>query len=220
MKIALVSPDNDNSRFLKSAMEANGCVVTATASESPEAVNSLSETSDFVVLNHTTSLNRRLMGKMNDLSKVVEFSPAKTPFLQSRGKIISLGLLALKDGESGFSRKIVIVGDISRNGTEGIVDKLFRGTEVLHRESEEFDKMVSELLVKPYVFSLLARKVTDLDYDPVNGEYDSILGLSRSITNYNVDYIRDLIRNNPHTGEIFSSMEENLKRVWNELSLY
>ena len=68
--------------------------------------------------------------------------------------------------------------------------------------------------------SLLARKVSDLDFIPRTKEYEKVLDLSRAVTNYNVDYMRDLIRNNPHTSEIFSKMEENLKRVWNELSFY
>ena len=66
----------------------------------------------------------------------------------------------------------------------------------------------------------MARKISNLDQVPRTKEYDKILDLSRSVTNYNVESMRDLIRNSPLTGETFSKLEENLKRVWNELSFY
>ncbi len=173
---------------------------------------------DYLVLNHTTTVNRRIISKLENREKVIEFSMAKTPMLQFRGQVVSLGIIP-EAGEQ--PRKVVnIITDISRDGYDEVILDLFNGANFVTQDTSKFDAQVSELLVKPYILSLMARKISNLDQVPRTKEYDRILDLSRSVTNYNVESMRDLIRNSPLTGEIFSKLEENLKRVWNELSFY
>ena len=186
--------------------------------ENPSRIAGMMQDFDYLVLNHTTTVNRRIISKLENREKVIEFSMAKTPMLQFRGKVVSLGIIP-EAGEQ--PRKVVnIITDISRDGYDEIVLDLFNGANFVTQDSSKFDVQVSELLVKPYILSLMARKISNLDQVPRTKEYDRILDLSRSVTNYNVESMRDLIRNSPLTGETFSKLEENLKRVWNELSFY
>ena len=197
---------------------ANGHEVLITAEERPSNLSDVLVEYDYLILNQTTTVNRRIISRMDSRDKVVEFSMAKSPLLQFRDQIISLGIIP-EAGEQQ-RRTINIITDLCREGYDEAVQDIFYGANFVTIESSKFDSEVSEVLVKPYVMSLLSRKISDLDYIPRTKEYERILDLSRSVTNYNVDYMRDLLRNNPDTGEIFGKMEENLKRVWNELSFY
>ena len=199
----------------------NGNEVVRTTRHAARDIEQVSSEFDYIILNYTTSLNRRIIEDLNDRSKIIELSLAKTPMLRYRSDGVSLTLL-LEAGAPPDEPKydLILVTDVSSPVAGAATGKLFSGLDKLEKTAAEHDKMMSELLVKPYIMSLLSRKITDLDQKPATGEYEMILELSRSITNYNIDQIRDLIRNNPHTGEIFAGMEENLKRVWNELSLY
>ena len=186
--------------------------------ENPSRIAGMMQDFDYLVLNHTTTVNRRIISKLENREKVIEFSMAKTPMLQFRGKVVSLGIIP-EAGEQ--PRKVVnIITDISRDGYDEVILDLFNGANFVTQDTSKFDAQVSELLVKPYILSLMARKISNLDQVPRTKEYDKILDLSRSVTNYNVESMRDLIRNSPLTGETFSKLEENLKRVWNELSFY
>ena len=186
--------------------------------ENPSRIAGMMQDFDYLVLNHTTTVNRRIISKLENREKVIEFSMAKTPMLQFRGQVVSLGIIP-EAGEQ--PRKVVnIITDISRDGYDEVILDLFNGANFVTQDSSKFDVQVSELLVKPYILSLMARKISNLDQVPRTKEYDRILDLSRSVTNYNVESMRDLIRNSPLTGETFSKLEENLKRVWNELSFY
>ena len=186
--------------------------------ENPSRIAVMMQDFDYLVLNHTTTVNRRIISKLENREKVIEFSMAKTPMLQFRGQVVSLGIIP-EAGEQ--PRKVVnIITDISRDGYDEVILDLFNGANFVTQDTSKFDAQVSELLVKPYILSLMARKISNLDQVPRTKEYDKILDLSRSVTNYNVESMRDLIRNSPLTREIFSNLEENLKRVWNELSFY
>ncbi len=218
MKILISSTENVLLPLIQEILSSNNQDVSVTGEERPGALSDTMEGYDYLVLNQTTTINRRIISKMENRDKIIEFSMAKSPLLQFREQIISLGIIP-EAGE--HPRKTVsIITDISRDGYDETIQELFHGANFITLEASKFDDQVTELLVKPYVMSLLSRKVTDLDYIPKTEEYEKVLELSRAVTNYNVDYMRDLLRNNIHTGEIFGKMEENLKRVWNELSFY
>lgn len=218
MKVLVCSAKNEVLDIIVQLMLSNNHELDVTEEERPAKIGSMLEHYDFLVLNHTTTMNRRIISSLENREKTIEFSMAKTPMLQFRNQVVSLGIIP-EAGEQ--PRKTVnIITDICREGYDEVIQELFNGANFVTQESSKFDAQVSELFVKPYILSLLARKISDLDQVPRTKEYEKILDLSRSVTNYNVEYMRDLIRNNPLTGDIFSKLEENLKRVWNELSLY
>ncbi len=218
MKILISSSENEILEPIGQLVLANEHELTETEESRPTSLSEMADGFDYVILNQSTTVNRRIISAIENREKIIEFSMAKAPMAQFRNQVISLGMIP-EAGEQ--QRKTVsIITDICREDYDEVVQDIFSGANFITQASTKFDSQVSELLVKPYILSLLARKVSDLDYIPKTKEYEKMLELSRSVTNYNVDYMRDLIRNNPHTSDIFSKMEENLKRVWNELSFY
>lgn len=220
MKIALVSAEDEKAWFLRDVMLRNGFSVSLDGTQSIQEIEALSRDADFIVLNHTTSMNRRIIDNLDQREKVIELSLAKAPMKRYSGSIISLSLIDRKLPDGRFEMVPVLITDISREGSGDALDTILAGKDYLTMESGEHDKIVAEVLVKPYIISLLARKVTKPDQELFSREYGRILELSKSVTNYNINHIRDIIRNNPNSGDVFGKMEENLKRVWNELSFY
>lgn len=221
MKVCVVSEENFLSEFIAKNANGNGVTVTRINAANSESVNKILPEYDYVILNHRTSLNRRILEGINDKTRIVDLSVAKTPMLRYKGEIISMALLnCISNDIDKTEYELSIIKDVSTENAAGVASQIFPNVVLVERTAEEHDRLMSEILVKPYILSLLTRKVTNLDQVPRTGEYEMALELSRYVTNYNVDHIRDLLRNNPFTPEIFAKMEENLKRVWNELSLY
>ena len=218
MKVLVCSTPNEVLDVIVQLMMSNNHELDVTEEVKPAKISAMMEDYDFLLLNQTTTINRRIISNLDNREKAIEFSMAKSPMHQFRNQVVSLGIIP----EAGDQpRKTVnIITDICREGYDEVIQDLFNGANFVTQDSSKFDAQVSEILVKPYILSLLARKISDLDQVPRTKEYEKILDLSRSVTNYNVEYMRDLIRNNPLTGDIFSKLEENMKRVWNELSLY
>lgn len=221
MKILFASPDNAVFRIVSQMLMERGHLVERQgSSEITDIVAGYSQ-NDFLFLNHKTSVNRRVIETTEDRSRIVDLSLAKTPMKRYSGQLISLSVLVVPpEGDKRAESRIILVDDISRENAQSTVHDLLGNVNLVTKTAEENDKIVSEVLVKPYLMALLSRKIADLDYTQPTGEYNLVLELARLITNYNVDQIRDLLRNNPHTGEIVANFEENVKRVWNELSNY
>lgn len=218
MKVLISSTSNEVLPVIEQLLSGNGNEFATTGEARPEVLKELTSEFDFLMLNQTTTVNRRIISRLESREKIVEFSMAKAPILAFRDEVVSLGIIP-EHGEQP-RKTMSIITDISREGYDEVIQELFSGVNLVTQGSSDFDGQVSELLVKPYIMSLLSRKISDLDYIPRTKEYEQLLDLSRTVTNYNVDYMRDLIRCNPHSGDIFAKVEENLKRVWNELSFY
>ncbi len=221
MNILLASPDNTVSRIVTDVLEENGHSVTQTIEKNLQRIVLSYSESDFLVLNHITTFNRRVIEELEDRSRVIDLSLSKTPMNRYKGQFISLSVLVSPPGENRKSGgRFFLMNDLSPENSHETLVKLFGKLEFEQKTAAEYDRMISEVLVKPYIMALVSRKLSDLDYEEATGEYALIQELARLVTNYNIDTIRDLLRNNPHTGTIVASFEENVKRVWNELSNY
>lgn len=221
LRLCVVSEESFLADFIKGNASASELTVENVHTSDPESVSRLLPDFDYVLMNHRTSLNRRIIEKLEDRTKIIDLSVAKTPMSRYKGQLISLALINKVGEESGKPEyELAVIRDISTENAVAIASQIFPGVQIVEKTSDEHDKLMSEILVKPYIFSLLSRKVTNLDQVPKTGEYEMALELSRYVNNYNIDHIRDLLRNNPYTPEVFSKMEDNLKRVWNELSFF
>ncbi len=221
MKILLASPDSTIARIISDLVKENGHDVEIVGGQDIRRITSEYADADMLILNSTTSVNRRILEELDDRSKIVDMSLSKTPMVRYGGQLISISVLLQPPGDyNQTGAKFMIISDLSRDKANESLEKVFGKVQFDTKTAQENDKIVSEVLVKPYLMALLSRKVADLDYEFPTNEYGMIQDLARIVTNYNIDTIRDLLRNNPHTGEIVASIEENIKRVWNELSNY
>ncbi len=221
MDIGIFGRNNPVTRFIEELLKNNGINVTVLTDNSIENVIRQIGGLDYLILNHSIPVNRKVIESVPVRSRIIEISPVKTPYKQFSGEITSISLLRESDENTVQDYMTVIyVDDISVKGNEEFVRDIFRGFRFLKMGIEEHERLASEILVKPYVMALLSRKISDLEFNPSTIEYEKILSISRIISNHNIDEIREIIRYNPYSSEIFEKMENDLKRVWNELSFY
>lgn len=221
MDIGILGKKNPLTGFLVESLKNDGINVTVLTGNSHESALRQISGLDYLILNHTVPFNRKVIESVPDRSRIIEISPVKTPFKQFSGEITSVSLLRESDENTVLDQgTIIYLEDISIKGNEKFVREIFRGFRFLRKNLEEHERMVSEILVKPYVMALLSRKISDLEYDFLTTEYSKLLNISRIISNNNIDDVREIIRYNPYSSGIFEKMENDLKRVWNELSFY
>lgn len=221
MKVLIVSNDNLIYRIVKEYLNKKGHQIERNGSTDVQEITSASAGYDFVILNGKISINRRVIENTSKRGRIIDLSLSKGVMKRYEGQITSLSIVAVpsKNGEEERFR-FLLAKDISMPESENIIGDLFGMINLESFTSTEIDKIVSEILVKPYLMALLSRKIIDLDFEDPSGEYKLVQELARIVDNYNIDQIRDLMRNNPHTGTIVAKLEENIKRVWNELSNY
>lgn len=221
MKVLIVSNDNLIYRIVKEYLNKKGHQIERNGSTDVQEITSASAGYDFVILNGKISINRRVIENTSKRGRIIDLSLSKGVMKRYEGQITSLSIVVVpsKNGEEERFR-FLLAKDISMPESENIIGDLFGMINLESFTSTEIDKIVSEILVKPYLMALLSRKIIDLDFEDPSGEYKLVQELARIVDNYNIDQIRDLMRNNPHTGTIVAKLEENIKRVWNELSNY
>lgn len=221
MKILIASPDNAVFRIVSGMAKSKGHKVERDGSTSVEHIASRHADSDYLILNQTSSFNRRAIQSIENRGKIIDLSLSKIHLKRYRGQLTSAAvLLTPPDENSSLECRIILADDISLEKSETILREILGADNIESSTTDGIDSTISEVLVKPYIMALLSRKVSNLDYEKPSSEYRMVQDLARIITNYNVDQIRDLLRNNPHTGKTIASFEENVKRVWNELSNY
>ncbi len=221
MKILIASPDNAVFRIVSGKAISNGHQVERDGSTSVEHIASRYGDADYVILNQTSSFNRRVIQAIDERSKLIDLSLSKVQLKRYGGQFTSAAVLLTPPDENSDSEcRILLAEDASSENSVKVLEDILGDENIETSTTEGIDSTISEVLVKPYIMALLSRKVSDLDYEKPSGEYRMVQDLARIITNYNVDQIRDLLRNNPHTGKTIASFEENVKRVWNELSNY
>ncbi len=221
MKILIASPDNAVFRVISERASSNGHQVERDGSTDLKHILSRYGDTDYLLLNQTISFNRRLIHSIENREKIVDLSLSKAQLKGYRGQFISMAVLLTPPDENSDSEcRILLAEDISPETASKTLSEILGSDSIESSTSDEIDSTVSEVLVKPYIMALLSRKVSDLDYEKPSGEYRMVQDLAKMITNYNIDQIRDLLRNSPDTGKTIASFEENVKRVWNELSNY
>lgn len=221
MNILIASTDNAVFRIIESYVTGAGHQMVRDGTTSVDQIVKKYGEFDYLILNQTTSFNRRVINSINDKRRIIDLSLSKSQMKGYAGQFISAAVLLTPPDQANSSEcRIILAGDISLKDSASILKEVMGIVDPESVSAEKLDEIVTELLVKPYIMALLSRKISDLDYENPSGEYRMVQDLARIITNYNIDQIRDLLRNNPNTGKIIASFEENVKRVWNELSNY
>lgn len=221
MKVLVASPDNAVFRIINELLLKQGHTTERIGSVNIDEIVTSSEEYDYLVLNQKTSMNRRITERVDSDGKIVDLSLSKTQMKRYSGKIVSLAIVIVYPGTGNeMDTRFILAEDVSVHNSDEILANLLGVLNLESMISDEIDKLLSEVLMKPYLLALLSRKVSDLDLEKPTAEYRMIQDLARIIDNYNIDQIRDFLRNNPNTGKMIANFEENVKRVWNELSNY
>lgn len=142
---------------------------------------------------------------------VIEISSTKAAVSNLKGKIVSIHpMFGPRSIEDARFHDIIYITDISMEGGKELISQLFPGFNTIEMTSAQHDDLMSDLLVKPYILSLLADSVLEED-TPVTGSshriFKDLAAISRSESRR---VLEDSIRLNPNTSAILDRLMEEL----------
>lgn len=146
--------------------------------------------------------------------KVVEISSVKSPMVELSGKVVSIHPLfgPRSLGDRRF-RDIAYIDGISIPGGEEITRRLFPGFRLVHMTAEEHDRLMVELLIKPYLVSRVAEGLLG----PVKGAMtpsrsalDGIAGIGRMEGS---TVLNETIRLNPFYLEALEELDSAVRKT-------
>lgn len=145
---------------------------------------------------------------------LIEISSTKDRVRKFRGKIISIHPMfgPRSIGNNRF-HDIIFITDISPVGSDKLVATLFPGFNIVRMTADEHDKAIADLLVKPYVFSLLAGMLDIGEYGITCTSFNALHDLAEIAITENSRVLEDTIRFNPHTREILVKIREESGRL-------
>jgi prephenate dehydrogenase/chorismate mutase/prephenate dehydrogenase len=142
-----------------------------------------------------------------DYRTFIELTSVKSPMRQFSNKVISLhpmfGPLSYKT-----NKDILFISDISPKNTFELVSELFKKYNIISMTSFEHDKLMEELLIKPYILSYISDTVeTNIE----TTSHKKLCELSAIKYSENPEIMFDTIKFNNNSLSIIENIEEKLK---------
>lgn len=150
---------------------------------------------------------------------IFEIGSAKAAMAKYSGRVVSIhpmfGPNSIKLPEF---RNIIFIDDISPPGSRLLLEKLFPGFSVHSMSADEHDRLMVELLVKPYFYSMLAARTSGSQRPPLSctshEAMDRLLEISH-LESQNA--MGDTIRLNPFSGEALQEIVDEAEKLKAEL---
>ena len=142
-----------------------------------------------------------------DYRTFIELTSVKSPMRQFSNKVISLhpmfGPLSYKT-----NKDILFISDISPKNTFELISELFKKYNIISMTSFEHDKLMEELLIKPYILSYISDTVeTNIE----TTSHKKLCELSAIKYSENPEIMFDTIKFNNNSLSIIENIEEKLK---------
>lgn len=150
-----------------------------------------------------------IINKYPDYRTFVDLTSVKSPLREYSGKIISIHPMF---GPSSYktNKNILFISDISIENSIKTVLDLFTEYNVIPVTADQHDKLMGELLVKPYILSYICNSFES----PIEtSSHNKLLELLSIKDNENQEIMLDTIRLNNYSRQIVHEMEEKLEYI-------
>ncbi|AAT43421.1 prephenate dehydrogenase [Picrophilus oshimae] len=143
-----------------------------------------------------------------DYNNFVEISSVKWPFKKYSGKITSIHPLF---GPMSYNRinDVIFINDISRDNSLNELNKIFKNWHFIEMTSDEHDLLMSEIMVKPYIISMML----DCKSDIKTGSYKKLLEVSEIKNKESWKVFNDTLIYNPYTMNVINDLIERLNKT-------
>ena len=149
---------------------------------------------------------------------IIEIGSIKKPLKGFSGKLISIHpMFGPKSINDLALRNIIYIDDLSLKDGDKIIQALFPGFRMIHMTSDQHDSAMGDLLVKPYIFSLLANGVMTGEYDFGGFSYNSMNKFKDLVNSESRQVVMDTILLNPESPEIIRKIREYLDNMENQM---
>lgn len=149
---------------------------------------------------------------------IIEISSVKSEVLKFRDRIISIHpMFGPRSILSNDLRDIIFISDISPLGSRKLIEGLFPGFKITVMTADQHDRIMADLLVKPYIFSLLAASIGVEEHDVSCSSFRVLKNLIEISDSESDRVLRDTIRLNPHARRILDNLIDETGRLVNLL---
>ncbi len=138
----------------------------------------------------------------------IEISSVKKPFKKYAKRITSIHPLF---GPMSYNsiKDVIFINDISKENSLSDLKSMFKDWHFIEMSADDHDKLMSELLVKPYIISM----ILDGDYNIKTGSYKKLLEIEKIKHNESKKVFNDTLMYNPYTMDIINDLIERLNKV-------
>jgi prephenate dehydrogenase/chorismate mutase/prephenate dehydrogenase len=153
----------------------------------------------------------------HDQENLIEICSVKEPLKKFSQRIISIhpmfGPNSINDPEF---RHIFFINDISSPDKLDFVKNLFPGFFVHSVTADEHDRFMIDLLVRPYIFSMIAQKTDEpIESRITTSSYDKLRVLQSISLKESEGVIHDTIAYNPYSMESLKKIREQVEAMFN-----
>lgn len=169
---------------------------------------------DYALLAVPVHAALTIAGDCKDPGKLVEICSVKSPFRPFAGNIISIhplfGPLTLN---SGNQRNIIYIDDLSTPGSIGIIKQMFPGSSITSMSSSCHDRTMIDLLVRPYILSMLADSSGKAETDLTTRSSGMLSEFESIYEDESRDIMMDTISMNPYSMDILVKIRDRLGSI-------
>ncbi len=154
----------------------------------------------------------------NEHPMLVEISSVKTPMKKYSNRVVSIHPLfgPSSIGNPEF-RNILFINDISQPQSLKSIEFLFPGFAITSLTADEHDRLMVELLVRPYILSILSSRTSSGTTRNVTcTSHRKLLDLSSISMAESREVLLDTIRHNPYSKEALKNLRDEMDGLFNE----
>lgn len=200
--------------FKERGFEVNGTDITAGNTEGRE--NEI-RNSDAVILAVPQDIALKFVREHSDLENIIEIGSVKSVFTEFAGRIVSIHPLfgPLSQG-SNAKKQIIFIEDISPVSKKDMIIKLFGHVEIISMTADRHDRIMADLLVAPYVISVLSSKLNI--HGDLTTRSSRTLGCMADISKAeSMEVLRKTISMNPYSSLVFREIREGIRELGGEI---
>ncbi len=164
------------------------------------------EISDYAFLAVPIDEEKSIIKNNLGFTGFIDLSSIKNEIVEFKDKIISIHPLF---GPLSYekSKDIIFINDISYEGTIAVIKRLFKNYNIIPMSYNEHDKLISEILVKPYILSYIS---DSLNSEIKTNSYIKFLNIYNIKNNENIENVLNTIALNRNSYKIIEEMEKKL----------
>ena len=180
----------------------------------PDFTGEMLDSVDYALLAVPIRAALNIVSSCSDPGKLVEICSVKSPFSPFSGKIISIHPLF---GPSSLNpqnpRNIIYIDDLSVPGSIDIIKQIFQGSTIRVMTSSQHDRAMVDLLVRPYILSLLAESSGKSQTDLATRSSRMLSEFESISSDENRDVMMDTIAMNPYSMNVLAKIRDELDRI-------
>ncbi len=155
----------------------------------------------------------------NSHTKLIEICSVKTPMKRFRNNVISIHpMFGPKSIGNPEFRNIIFVDDVSPPNSIGSIEELFPDFFIESMSADEHDRLMVELLVKPYLVSMLVSAVSKpVPWKATCTSHKAFKNLASISANESRRALIDTIRYNPYYKGAIGELQAGIANLQKEI---